>query len=105
MKVTRKSRHQKILTATRRRAHIAIDKGVRAGLEVMNQRAPVRTGYLRSRNSGETDGQGHGKHENDTPYAFFQEFGTSRMAAQSFFRPGRDRARRVIKQEMKIVDR
>lgn len=104
MKVTRKSRHAKIIAATERAAIRNIDEGVREGTQVMEQLCRVDTGYMKSRIVGKSE-NGHGMHENDTPYAKFNEFGTRKMGAQPFFRPGRDRTIEKIKSGMRIAER
>jgi len=71
-----------------------LNENEKAGLELageflvgkMNIYTPVRTGYLRSRNSYQIS-----KNElylqNDAPYAGFVEYGTYKMKAQPFMKP------------------
>lgn len=105
MKVVRKSKTAKIVAATKRRAFRTIDKAIEAGGQVMGSLVAYDTGYLESRNVAESDGQGHGKLENDTPYVVHVEFGTYKMDAQPFFRPAADAVRQSIRKGMKIVER
>lgn len=67
---------------------------LRAGATVISNRAkelaPVLTGNLR-RSIAVTDGDGEFVHiGTDVEYAIYQEFGTSKMAAQPFLRPAFD---------------
>lgn len=105
MKTVRKSRGKQIIEATKRNAARTIDQAVEKGLEVMNFLVPVRSGNLKSHNQGESDGNGHGRLENDCEYGVPVEFGTFNSAAQPFFRPGVDAARQTIKRGMKVTDR
>lgn len=109
MRTKRKSSGERILRATRQNAFKAVADGVAVGEQIARQRARVDTGYMQEHVVGESDGQGHGKLESDVsgesefPYDIANEFGTSKMAAQPFFRPGRDAAIQHIRGNMRIV--
>ncbi len=103
MKTSRKSSGARILAATRRQAFRTIDKAIVEAGEVMGSLVAYDTGYLESRNVAESDGQGHGKLENDAPYGIHVEFGTYKMDAQPWFRPARDAAVQEIRKGMKMV--
>ena len=112
MKTKRRSRGAQILAATERHAFDTVAEAVAVGEQVAKQLAAVDTGYMREHTMGESDGQGHGKLESDvtgrspgTPYNFFIEHGTSKMAARPFLRPGSDAARQYQREHMKIKAR
>jgi HK97 gp10 family phage protein len=105
MRTKRTSQGRKIFTATRRHAFDTIAEGVAVGEQVAKQLAAVDTGFMQEHTRGESDGQGKGKLESTAHYAKFVELGTSKMAAQPFFRPGDDAARQFIKANMRVVKR
>ena len=55
--------------------------------EKMDYYVPVDTGYLRSRNDYRITMDKNLELINNCHYALYQEFGTSKMAAQPFMRP------------------
>lgn len=115
MKVTRKSSLRQIISATERQAAKAVTAGVEEAEIVMNQLVPVDDGNLQSTIEKNDDGNGKasikaGGQSKKNPEVFVDyemhvEFGTVKMAAQPFFRPGVDAGRRKMKSEMKIVDK
>lgn len=105
MKVTRKSSGSKIVAATQRGASRLVADGVAVGEQVARQLSRVDTGFMQEHTVGSSDGKGTGKLESTAHYAFYNEFGTSKMSAQPFFRPGRDTAIRFIKKGMKIFSK
>lgn len=67
--------------------------------EHAKSRAPVDTGQLKARTTI-TGLTGNGTtatatNQSDVPYAGFVEYGTRHMAAQPYFRPGMEHAKRV----------
>lgn len=103
MRTSRRSVGHLIITATKRNAARVIAEAVAIGEQVAKRFSRVDTGYMQEHTTGESDGKGHGKLESTAPYAKYNEFGTSKMSAQPFFRPGRDAAILHIRKGMKIV--
>ena len=84
-----------------------VNKAAKAALEegyaVARKKVPVRTGELQSSIYASTDVTRRGVNIElgaDAPYAGFVEYGTSRMRAQPYLRPGTDALRRRFKKEI-----
>lgn len=63
-----------------------IRKATRTGREIMQSIAPVDTGFMRDHIIDRDVADGS-QIESEATYSGFPEYGTSRMAAQPFFRP------------------
>lgn len=112
MKVKRTSNGARILAKTRSAAHRNISNGVSVGLETMNRLCPVDKGDLISTNEKQDDGAGTASLATGGPskrsamyvnHHIFNEWGTVKMEAQPYFRPGIDAAAEAIKKGQKIV--
>jgi HK97 gp10 family phage protein len=58
------------------------------GVTIMQEVAPVRTGYMRDHIAVIEKDDTHVVIESQAPYSGFVEYGTSKQKAQPFFRPG-----------------
>jgi HK97 gp10 family phage protein len=114
MKTKRKSRGKIILEATRRQMFRAVSAGAKEAKEVAERLVRVDKGDLKSTIAVEDDGHGHAvfsaggrskKSDKIVKHALPNEFGTIKMPAQPFFRPGLDAGKRKMRSEMKIKDR
>ncbi len=115
MRTSRLSKTRKILAATDRQMKRAVNAGAETAVEVMITLAPELTGALKRTIKAvpEEDGsvrvQAGSLDEAPNPgdkyvdYELDVEFGTHKMAAQPFFRPGLDAGKRRMKSEMKIT--
>lgn len=103
MNTKRKSRGPQVLAVTQRNAFKVVAEAVAIGEQVAKQLARVDTGWMRDHTRGETDGQGHGLLEcYDTPHGIYNEFGTSKMSAKPFMRPGSDAVVQYIRRNLRV---
>jgi HK97 gp10 family phage protein len=77
---------------------------VTEGVQYMQAKAPVDTGYMRAHISGHVTGGGNAVITSEAYYSGFVNFGTRFMSAQPFFSDGidyiNDRIRRIMEDQV-----
>lgn len=111
-----------VFAATRRKMLGAVELGIKAGVDEMHRLVPKDSGDLDSTIEGATDGKGNGKISagNKTgktgrfvDYQNIVEEGATHQTAegayhtpaQPYFRPGIERAKSVLKNNLKVVEK
>jgi len=109
MRTTRRSYGKTILERTRQHAHSVISAGTAEGERVAKQKCPVDRGDLLSTTYKADESPGRSSlgtggpsqvSERYVSHHVYIEFGTSKMPAQSYYRPGIDAAKQHIKERI-----
>ncbi len=112
MRTSRRSNGNNIIANTKAQAARAISEGVKAGHDLMMRLVAVDKGDLKSTTTMEDDGAGHASlatggqsniSDRYVSHHIYIEYGTRKMGAQPYYRPGIDLAKQEVKARMKIV--
>lgn len=84
----------------------AVEAFISTFLQVANELVPVRTGYLRSTITANTDGEEEIYCEATADYAQYVEYGTSYMEAQPYFEPAIEAAlfEAILEAELAVLE-
>ena len=112
MKVVRFNKGSKVLARRRKDILKAHSAGVREGHQTMVRLCPVDKGDLLSTTTLEDDNAGHaaigtggasGISEMYVNHHVYIEWGTRKMAAQPYFRPGIDAAKQAVRRRFRAI--
>lgn len=112
MKVHRRTTGNKLLARRKKQIFQATTVGVRDGHQDMARRCPVDQGDLRSTTTMEDDEAGHaslgtgGKSnisDRHVSHHIYIEYGTRKMAAQPYYRPGLDTAKQSLRRRYRAI--